>query len=135
MSHDPNRRRLLLIAAVFSAFVIGVPCAIYAAWGERMLGLGHHTLDLAIREQALSDYLRSPAHRRLERDGFEVSLFGDSTHFFRLDREHHLMSQLRGRIASRDRDHFGYYGLSHRAFSAWDYYLLLHRVAPARPTW
>jgi len=108
-----------------------------------LLGIAHSAGPILIslnrgevsRRAQLDDFesrLESLASRRAD-PRFSVAVLGDSSHFWSLDPAHCMRPSLERALRPSERARIEIYGVAARAFSAFDYYLLVNRLVDARP--
>lgn len=129
-----NERRRLWVSL---GTALGVPAvvALLAAmiWGEQLVLFGYKSHRLVGRLNEFEAYLHSGEHERELASHYSVCVFGDSSHFYKLPKRNWMLPTLRRELTTRGIDDIAVYGMSFTALTAWDYYLLLNRVAPEAP--
>jgi hypothetical protein len=130
----PLRPRARLVAtASFAGLPAGL--ALLAAWwlsGPALVSTNLSDIGKLERLAELDSYLDSDLHReRGPRPS--IAVLGDSTHFFGLDPRDAMRPSLERALRSRGLGELELYGIAARAFSAFDYYLLLNRLVEERP--
>jgi len=126
----PPPVRLAAAAAGTLVCLGAIPVLWYEASGGALVALGHQDPLKVSRQARLELHLRSEPHRRAAAEKFTVFLMGDSTHYWSLPPEHHLPAAVRRALGESD---YEVDGLSGGALNAFDYYLLLHRIAAEQP--
>jgi hypothetical protein len=115
----------------------GVPALIAMAlaivWGEQLVLFGYKSHRLIGTLNNFEEYLASAEHESELATHYTVCVFGDSSHFYKLPAQSRMLPTLRRELTARKIDDVAVYGMSFTALTAWDYYLLLNRVAPDAP--
>lgn len=126
-------RARLAAVAVFAVAPPGL--ALLGVWkvcGPALVSANPSDVGKLERLAELESDLDSVAHRD-PGIRYSVAVLGDSTHFFSLDPRNGMRPSLERALRPSERERIDIYGVAARAFSAFDYYLLVNRLVDARP--
>lgn len=125
----PRAEAIALILLVALMLVSGT-AALYWKYGRDLINLGD-LQRMGERIDKFETYLRSPERTEKRDELFSVAVFGDSTHWYRI--QEYMRDAIRDGLPVDQQDQFEIYGLSYPGFTVWEYYLLLNRFVDERP--
>jgi hypothetical protein len=129
----PPRARLAVAALAYAMGLAALPAALLALSNGHLVPLGEKDPVKTRRLRLLEEHLRSEEHRRVREEKFTVFVMGDSTHYWSLPASHHMLSVLENALPEGEKDEIAFYGIAGGALDAFDFYLLLNRIARERP--
>jgi hypothetical protein len=127
------RSRLTLAVALFGAALAAFPAVWFGISDGQLVPLGYLDPVKTERLKLLEMRMNSEEHRRAVEEKFNVFVMGDSTHYWSLPPEHHLVAAIRRSLAAASQTDVEVYGLAGGALNAFDFYLLLNRIAREKP--
>jgi hypothetical protein len=129
----PPRARLATAALLYAAGLAAVPAALLALSDGHLVPLGEKDPIKTQRLRFLDAHFRSESHLAAKAEKFNVFVMGDSTHYWSLPRNHRMVPVLTRALPADAKDDIAVYGMSGGALNAFDFYLLLNRIARERP--
>jgi hypothetical protein len=129
----PPRARLAVAVLLYVTGLAALPAALLALSDGHLVPLGEEDPIKTHRLRYLEEHLRSEDHRKAKEEKFNVFVMGDSTHYWSLPRIHRMVPVLQRALPKDVKDDIAIYGLAGGALNAFDFYLLLNRIARERP--
>jgi hypothetical protein len=128
----PPRARLAAAALAYAAVLAAFPAALLALSDGHLVPLGEKDPVKSRHRRLLEEHLRSEKHRRAREEKFSVFVMGDSTHYWLLP-DPLMLPLLERALPAGEKDEIALYGIAAGALNAFDFYLLLNRIARERP--
>jgi hypothetical protein len=129
----PPRARLAVAVLLYATSLAALPAALLALSEGHLVPLGEKDPIKTQRLRYLEEHLQSQDHRTAKEEKFNVFVIGDSTHYWSLPRRHRMVPVLQRALHDDAKNDTAIYGFAGGALNAFDFYLLLNRVAHERP--
>jgi hypothetical protein len=129
----PPRARLAIAAFAYAMGLAALPAVLLVLSDGHLVPLGEKDPVKTRRLRLLEEHLRSEEHRRAREEKFNVFVMGDSTHYWSLPASHHMLPVLESALPEGEKDEIALYGIAGGALDAFDFYLLLNRIAREQP--
>lgn len=127
-----DHAKALLTLALVLLIVASAAMGSYWNGGPELVAKGTRNLGLVNRLDGLHVYLDSETHVQAE-DKFSICVFGDSTHFYKLEPRDRMLPQLQNEFPREYKNSVEWYGIHALGFDAYDFLFLLNWIVSEKP--